>query len=122
MTSPQKRKGHAAELAVVKWLRQKGIMADRIQAGTHADKGDVTGWPGIVIEIKDRKAHSWHGYFEQLRRQMKNADAWTGVIVAKRPGITDVGEWMAVMPVTEWYELMCLLEQQASGFKTKGSK
>ena len=122
MTSPQKRKGHAAELAVVKWLREKGIMADRIQAGTHADKGDVTGWPGIVIEVKDRKAHSWHGYFEQLRRQMKNADAWTGVIVAKRPGIADVGEWMAVMPVTEWYELMCLLEQQASGFKAKGSK
>lgn len=122
MTSPQKRKGHAAELAVVKWLRERGINADRIQAGTHKDRGDVAGWPGIVIEVKDRKAHSWHGYFEQLRAQITNANAWTGVIVAKRPGITDVGEWMAVMPVAEWYELMCLLEQQASGFKTKGSK
>ena len=110
MTSPQKRKGHAAELAVVKWLRAHGIMADRIQAGTHADKGDVTGWPGVVIEVKDRKAHSWHGYFEQLRTQIVNANAYTGVIIAKRPGLTDVGEWMAVMPVKEWFELMQLLE------------
>ena len=110
MTSPQKRKGHAAELAVVKWLRAHGIMADRIQAGTHADKGDVTGWPGVVIEVKDRKAHSWHGYFEQLRTQIGNANAYTGVIIAKRAGLTDVGEWMAVMPVKEWFELMQLLE------------
>ena len=112
MTSPQKRKGHAAELAVVKWLRAHGIQADRIQAGTHADKGDVTGWPGVVIEVKDRKAHSWHGYFEQLRSQIANANAYTGVIIAKRPGLTDVGEWMAVMPVTEWFELMQLLEDK----------
>ena len=112
MTSPQKRKGHAAELAVVKWLRTQGIQADRIQAGTHADKGDVAGWPGVVIEVKDRKAHSWHGYFELLRSQITNAIAYTGVIIAKRPGVTNVGEWMAVMPVTEWFMLMQLLEEK----------
>jgi len=113
MTSPQKRKGHAAELAVVKWLRAHGINADRIQAGTHKDRGDINGWPGVVIEVKDRKAHSWHGYFEQLRRQIANDKAWTGVIIAKRPGITDVGEWMAVMPVKEWYALVSLMEELA---------
>jgi Holliday junction resolvase len=112
MTSPQKRKGNAAELAVVKWLRQHGIKADRVQAGTHDDKGDVTGWPGVVIEVKDRKAHSWHGYFEQLRTQIDNANAYAGVIIAKRSGLTDVGEWMAVMPVTEWFNLMQLLEDK----------
>lgn len=112
MTSPQKRKGHAAELAVVKWLRSHGITADRVQAGTHADKGDVTGLPGVVIEVKDRKAHSWHGYFEQLRTQIVNADAYTGVIIAKRPGITDVSEWMAVMPAIEWLALIELLEEK----------
>jgi Holliday junction resolvase len=112
VTSPQKRKGHAAELAVVKWLRRYGIKADRIQAGTHDDKGDVTGWPGVVIEVKDRKAHSWHGNFEQLRAQMTHANAYTGVIIAKRRGITDVGQWMAVMPVKEWFDLMQLLEEK----------
>jgi hypothetical protein len=112
MTSPQKRKGHAAELAVVKWLRRYGIKADRVQAGSHRDKGDVTGWPGVVIEVKDRKAHSWHGHFAQLRAQIINADAYTGVIIAKRPGLTDVGEWMAVMPVAEWFNLMQLLEEK----------
>ena len=112
MTSPQKRKGHAAELAVVKWLRRYGIQADRVQAGTHRDKGDIAGWPGVVIEVKDRKAHSWHGHFAQLRAQIQNSNAYTGVIIAKRPGLTDVGEWMAVMPVTEWFNLMLLLEEK----------
>ena len=111
MTSPQKRKGHAAELAVVKWLRAKGFNADRIQAGTHKDRGDINGLPGVVIEVKDRKAHSWHGYFDQLRRQIVNDKAWTGVIIAKRPGITDVSEWMAVMPAIEWLNLISLIEQ-----------
>jgi len=113
VTSPQKRKGHAAELAVVKWLREHGINAERLQAGTHADKGDVTGILGVVIEVKDRKAHSWHEYFEKLRMQIVNADAYTGVIIAKRPGITDVSEWMAVMPAIEWLALIELLEKKS---------
>jgi hypothetical protein len=112
MTSPQKRKGHAAELAVVKWLRAHGIQADRVQAGTHADKGDVTGWPGVVIEVKDRKTHDWAEYFRQLRAQMTNSNAYTGVIICKRPGHTDVAQWMAVMPVDEWFNLMLLLEDK----------
>ena len=41
-----------------------------------------------------------------------NANAYTGVIIAKRPGLPDVGEWMAVMPVTEWFQLMQLLEDK----------
>ena len=111
MTSPQKRKGHAAERAVADWLRKQGFQADRIQAGTHKDIGDINGLPGVVIEVKDRKAHSWHGYFQQLWRQMANAKAWTGVIIAKRPGVTNVNEWMAVMPAIEWLNLVSLIEQ-----------
>jgi len=112
MTSPQKRKGHAAELAVVKWLRLQGwFHAERVQAGTHKDRGDVDGLPGVVIEVKDRKSHSWHEYFNQLRRQIVNDKAWTGVIIAKRPGVTDVNEWMAVMPAIEWLNLISLIEQ-----------
>jgi Holliday junction resolvase len=112
VTSPQKRKGHAAELAVVKWLRAYGIKADRIQAGTHDDIGDVTGWPGVVIEVKDRKTHDWSAYFEQLNRQINNLDAYTGVVICKRPGKTDVSEWMAVMPAYWWMELMLMLEER----------
>jgi hypothetical protein len=115
MTSPQKRKGHAAELAVAKWLRKYGKQVDRVQAGTHQDKGDIGGWPGVVIEVKDRKVHSWGPYFEQLRAQLHNAQAFTGVIICKRPGQTDVKEWLAVMPVDEWFALMQLLEDKNNG-------
>jgi hypothetical protein len=112
VTSSQKRKGSRAELDVVKYLRTRQIKADRIQAGTHADKGDVTGWPGIVIEVKDRQQHNWADYFRQLAAQIANANAYTGVIICKRPGQTNVAEWLAVMPVHEWINLLFMLEEK----------
>jgi len=35
------------------------------------------------------------------------------VIICKRPGHTDVAQWMAVMPVDEWFNLMLLLEKKS---------
>ena len=112
MTSPQKRKGHAAERAVVKWLRTFGIKADRVQAGRQDDRGDIDGLPGIIIEVKDRKTHNFNEYFMQLRRQISNADAFTGIIILKRPGKTDVADWIACMPAYEWINLIKLVEEK----------
>ena len=42
MTSPQKRKGNSAELAVAKWLREWGwVNAERSRAGWQDDRGDI---------------------------------------------------------------------------------
>ena len=106
MTSPQKRKGHAAERAVVKWLRTYGFKANRVQAGRPDDQGDIEGLPGVVIEVKDRKQHNFEDYFTQLRRQIQAKDAWTGVIILKRRGQTDPADWIACMPAYEWIALL----------------
>jgi len=56
VTSPQKRKGSAAELAVAKWLRKLGwIHAERSRAGWQDDRGDIDGMPGVCIEVKAEK-------------------------------------------------------------------
>ncbi len=112
MTSPQKRKGSAAELAVAKWLRKLGwIHAERSRAGWQDDRGDIDGMPGVVVEVKNEKRIDIPGYLRELEVEMENAKAWTGTVIIKRRGSTNVDDWYAVMPAKIWGELMLMLDQ-----------
>ena len=112
MTSPQKRKGSAAELAVAKWLRKLGwIHAERSRAGWTDDRGDIDGMPGVCIEVKAEKKIDIPGYLRELEVEMDNAKAWTGTVIIKRRGSTNVDDWYAVMPAKVWGELMLMLDQ-----------
>jgi hypothetical protein len=42
---------------------------------------------------------------------MENAKAWTGTVIIKRRGSTNVDDWYAVMPAKVWGELMFMLDQ-----------
>ena len=112
MTSPQKRKGSAAELAVAKWLNRLGwTQAERSRAGWTDDRGDIDGMPGVVIEVKNCKTLSIPAWLRELEVEMKNAKAWTGTVIAKRKGSTDVNDWYAIMPASVWAELLLELDQ-----------
>ena len=112
MTSPQKRKGSAAELAVAKWLRKLGwIHAERSRAGWTDDRGDIDGLPGICIEVKAEKKFDLPGYLRELEVEMENAKAWTGTVIIKRRGSMNVDDWYAVMPAKIWAELLLMLDQ-----------
>lgn len=112
MTSPQKRKGSAAELAVAKWLRKLGwIHAERSRAGWTDDRGDIDGVPGVCIEVKAEKRIDLPGYLRELEVEMKNARAWAGAVIVKRRGSTDPADWYAVMPAQKWAELLLLIDQ-----------
>ena len=112
MTSPQKRKGSAAELAVAKWLRKLGwIHAERSRAGFQDDRGDIDGMPGVCIEVKNEKKIDLPGYLRELEVEIANAQAWTGTVIIKRRGSTNVDDWYAVMPAKIWGELMVMLDQ-----------
>ncbi len=112
MTSPQKRKGSAAELAVAKWLRKLGwIHAERSRAGWQDDRGDIDGMPGVCIEVKAEKKIDIPGYLRELEVEMENAKAWTGTVIIKRRGSTNVDDWYAVMPAKIWGELLLMLDQ-----------
>ena len=112
MTSPQKRKGSAAELAVAKWLNRLGWTgAERSRAGFTDDRGDIDGMPGVCIEVKNEKRIDLPGYLRELEVEMKNAKAWTGTVIVKRRGSTDVNDWYAVMPASVWAALLLELDQ-----------
>jgi hypothetical protein len=112
VTSPQKRKGSAAELAVAKWLRKLGwIHAERSRAGWTDDRGDIDGMPGVCIEVKAEKKIDIPGYLRELEVEMENAKAWTGTVIIKRRGSMNVDDWYAVMPAKIWAELLLMLDQ-----------
>jgi hypothetical protein len=112
VTSPQKRKGSAAELAVAKWLRKLGwIHAERSRAGWTDDRGDIEGMPGVCIEVKAEKKIDIPGYLRELEVEIANAQAWTGTVIVKRRGSMNVDDWYAVMPAKIWGELMVMLDQ-----------
>jgi hypothetical protein len=112
VTSPQKRKGSAAELAVAKWLRKLGwVHAERSRAGWTDDRGDIDGMPGVCIEVKAEKKFDLPGYLRELEVEMENAKAWTGTVIIKRRGSMNVDDWYAVMPAKIWAELLLMLDQ-----------
>lgn len=106
MSSKSKIKGSKAELDVVKYLKQWFPYVDRRLAGATLDKGDVSGIPGVTIEIKNHARLDLAGWVAELETEMANDNAWTGTVIHKRKGKTDVGEWYATLPVKVWLKLL----------------
>ena len=97
--SKQKAKGTSAETAVVKYLKSTWkIPAERRALTGALDKGDISGIDDVVLEVKNHKTMTLGQWMEELKTEVDNADAATGVVVHKRKGTTDVGEWYASMP------------------------
>jgi hypothetical protein len=106
MSSPQKRKGSAAELAVARYMQDHGWPhAERSRAGWTDDRGDIDGCPGLVVEVKDHKRHDLPGWLTELEVEVANARAVTGVLVVKRRLHTDPGDWYAVTRFGDWCHL-----------------
>ena len=105
--SKQKQKGTAAETAVVNWLKTKGRkhVERRSLNGTN-DRGDIAGIPGVVLEVKNHQRMALSEWLEEMLVEVKNDNADTGVVIHKRRGTTNVGNWYATMTVEQWHELI----------------
>lgn len=105
--SKSKQKGTAAETAVVKWLLGKGrTNIERRALNGINDRGDIAGIPGIVIEVKNHARMELSQWISELKVEIENDKATSGVVLHKRRGTTDVGEWYATMPADDWYALV----------------
>jgi hypothetical protein len=105
--SKQKQKGTAAETAVVNWLKEQGRKhVERRSLNGSSDRGDVAGLPGVVIEVKNHKAMKLSEWLSELEVEMHNDKADTGVVIHKKSGTTNVGNWYATMPVAVWFGLI----------------
>ena len=107
MTTANKRKGSGAERDVVVWLHKEGFKyAARRVAGSQLDKGDISGVEGVTIEVKNQRKLDLAGWVKELEIEMKNDGAWTGTVLHKKKGTTNVGEWYATMPASVWIALI----------------
>lgn len=106
MTTPQKRKGRAAELAVARWLQQYWPHAEPTRrSGWSDDRGDIDGIPGVVIEVKNQQRHNIPAWLDELETEIANAKASTGVLIVKRRGSTDPADWYAITRFVDWANL-----------------
>lgn len=102
--SKAKQKGTAAETAVVRWLNEHGFPTAERRALTGAnDQGDVTGIPGVVIEVKNHKSYKIPEWLKETLAEKANAKADIGLLIIKPNGVGDtrVGEWWAVVTLSE---------------------
>jgi hypothetical protein len=107
MSKAAKAKGAGAERDVRDYLKENGFpYADRRLAGATLDKGDISGIPGVTIEIKNHSKMDLAGWTEELLTEMGNDGAWTGVVWHKRKGRGSPGEWYCTTPAHVWLDLL----------------
>lgn len=109
-----RRKGSAFECQVVNYLRSAGFpQAAKTLAGASADRGDVQGVPGTVIECKAHRALDLACWLAEARSEAANAGQPRFAVVAKRRGVADVAESYAIVPL--WLLAELLREDQPPG-------
>ncbi|WP_242594542.1 hypothetical protein [Streptomyces sp. GB4-14] len=109
--SASKRKGTAAESAVVDFLRTSGFsQAERRTLGGAKDRGDIAGIPGVVIEVKNCARQELPAWVAEAETERDNDRATLGVVWHKRRGTTDPGRWFVTMSGQQFAAL--LREQQ----------
>jgi len=111
--SAARAKGTLAERLVANYLTTVGwpYAERRAMAGSN-DRGDITGTPGIVWEIKSGARLSLPEWMRETEQERKNAGAHTGVLVVKPRGMgaAQVGEWWSVMPLRVTARLLAVDE------------
>lgn len=107
--SKSKQKGTNAETAVVNWFKSKGPKRKNVERRSLngiQDRGDIAGIPEVVIEVKNHARMELSAWVAELLVEMKNDKAETGIVIHKKKGTTDVGQWYATAPADVWYELL----------------
>ena len=111
MVNRSKAKGTSAETAVVRFLRTIGfVQAERRTLNGILDRGDITGIPGVVIEVKNCARQELAAWVAEAERERDNDRASLGVVWHKRRGKTDPADWFVTMSGSQFASL--LREQQ----------
>jgi hypothetical protein len=107
--SKARQKGTSAETAVVTYLRDNGFPhTERRALHGAADKGDLTGIPGIAVEIKNCRRYEIPRWLAETTTEGIAANAEHAVLVVKPNGVgtTRVGEWWAILPLASMSRLL----------------
>ena len=75
MANPNGRKGSAFEIGVLKWLRSRGVTAERLRLSGLQDEGDIVAFIAgrtYVLELKNRKSISLPTFWDEACIEAKN--------------------------------------------------
>lgn len=105
--STAKSKGRETENIFVEYLIEHGVIhAERRRLNGSFDQGDVTGWPGVVVEVKSGAKLDIAGWLAELKVEMLNAEAEMGFVAVRPKGKPNAKDWFALMPVDLLMQLM----------------
>lgn len=100
-------KGTAAETAIVTYLRTHGWpFAERRALHGNHDRGDITGMPNVVIEVKNQQTLTFGPWLNEAETEKRNDNAKVGLVWAKRRGTTDPGKWFVLMTGEQAVQLL----------------
>lgn len=98
MTNRSKAKGTAAESAIAAYLTAQGWPhVERRTLNGSADRGDIAGIPGLVIESKSVKTINLAQFVDEANKERDNDGADLGVAWVKRRGKGSPADWYVVM-------------------------
>lgn len=101
-----KVKGRETENALIRFLKSYGLKVERRRLTGSADQGDVTGWPGVCVEIKSAAQWQPIEWLRQLDAEAENSKAETGFVAARPKGKPDPEDWVAIIRLPWLMELM----------------
>lgn len=116
--NPSKERGTRAEVAVVQALRDHGYpQAERRALAGKFDRGDVTGIPGVVVEVKDCQRMALAEWVDEAIRESTLIDARYGpgaefetkelaVVWHKRRGRSNPLDWYVTMTGRDFLALL----------------
>lgn len=95
------RKGANGERELVEILRKHGYDARRGGSLTFGTTPDVTGIPGVHIEVKRTERLDLYGAMEQAQRDAQAFQDGIPVVFHRRSR----KPWVIIMPLEDWVEL-----------------
>ncbi len=104
--SRSKQKGTAFERLIADYLAQYWPYADRAPLTGNKDRGDISGTPGIVWELKNAKTMRLSEWLEETETERSNADADVGILVVKRRGYGRPSEQYAIVDLGDMIHLL----------------
>ena len=110
MSQSRKHRGYKTQAIVAQYLREQG-WEHALPVGAGRDGSDVTGIPGLDIEIKARTNLDLSGLMRQLAERKRDTGLGVGVLRLNGQGEKSVEQFVAVLTLADFTYLL-----KASGY------
>ncbi len=100
MGAKSQRKGRAAELELTRILQDCGYPAEAGRARSYGEVPDISGLPGVHIEVKRRENVNLSAALEQAKRDSERFGGLPAVFHRRNRE-----SWRVTMELRDWLEL-----------------